>query len=168
MIAVQFTLRKTQVKKEQHSLLHSATTVYHEIKNFHADFCINLDTVNINLSTCNTEAPQCRNCNPASAESMPPIPMIANPGSSLAIAETARNPTGLIALPDTPPYVLSFSRPTAGHGVASALNPISPDTVLIAATPSAPPEPRICLQLYESHFQQKLANNIWGGGQNWP
>ena len=94
---------------------------------------------------------------------MPPIPMIANPGSSLAIAETARNPTGLIALPDTPPYVLSFSRPTAGHGVAFAVSPISPDTVLMAATPSAPPEPRICLQLYESNLQQKLANNIWEG-----
>jgi len=164
MIAVQFILRKTQVKKEQHSLFCSAITVYLEIRKFHVDFCINVDTVNINLSTCNTDAPQCRNCNPASAESMPPIPMIANPGSFLAIAETACNPTGLIALPDTPPYVLSFSRPTAGHGVASALNPISPDTVLIAATPLAPPEPRTCLQLYESYLHQKLSSNMGGGG----
>jgi len=150
MIAVQFILRETQLKRERHSLLCDAISVYLEIRNFHVDFCINFDTVNINLSTCNTDAPQCRNCSPASAESIPPIPMIANPGSSLAIVEMARNATGLIALPDTPPYVLSFSRPTAGHGVASALNPISPDTVLMAATPSAPPEPRTCLQLYES------------------
>jgi hypothetical protein len=28
------------------------------------------------------------------------------PGSSLAIAETARNAIGLIALPETPPYVV--------------------------------------------------------------
>jgi len=68
--------------------------------------------------------------------------MIENPGSALAIAETARNPTGLVALPDTPPYVLSLSFPTPGHGVASAFSPISPDTVLIAETPSAPPAVR--------------------------
>ena len=96
---------------------------------------------------------------------MPPIPMIGNPGSLLAIAETACNPTGLIALPDTPPYVVNFSRPTAGHGVASALSPISPDTVLTAATPSAPPTPRKCLQFYESYNNRKLTNNISGGGE---
>jgi hypothetical protein len=146
-------------------LLCSAITVYLAIKNSHVDFCIHFDTANISISTCNTDAPQCRNCNPASAESMPPIPMIARPGRSLAIAETARNPTGLIALPDTPPYVLSLSRPTAGHGVASAFNPISPDTVLIAATPSAPPETNKCLQFHESFQRHNLANNIGGWGR---
>lgn len=42
-------------------------------------------------------------------------------------------------LPDTPPYVVLSPRPTAGQGVLSALSPISPDTVLVAVTPSAPP-----------------------------
>lgn len=42
-------------------------------------------------------------------------------------------------LPDTPPYVVFFPSPTAGQGVPSALSSISPDTVLVAVTPSAPP-----------------------------
>lgn len=42
-------------------------------------------------------------------------------------------------LPDTPPYVVRCPRPMEGQGVPSALSPISPDTVLVAVTPSAPP-----------------------------
>lgn len=42
-------------------------------------------------------------------------------------------------LPDTPPYVVLSPTPTAGQGVPSAFSPISPDTVLVAVTPSAPP-----------------------------
>lgn len=42
-------------------------------------------------------------------------------------------------LPDMPPYVVLSPRPTAGQGVLSAFSPISPDTVLVAVTPSAPP-----------------------------
>lgn len=42
-------------------------------------------------------------------------------------------------LPDTPPYVVLSPAPTAGQGVLSAFSPISPDTVLVAVTPSAPP-----------------------------
>lgn len=42
-------------------------------------------------------------------------------------------------LPDTPPYVVLLPLPTAGHGVPSAFSPISPETVLVAVTPSAPP-----------------------------
>lgn len=39
--------------------------------------------------TCKTLAPHWRNCNAASAESMPPVASIGNPGKALAIAETA-------------------------------------------------------------------------------
>lgn len=42
-------------------------------------------------------------------------------------------------LPDTPPYVVLSPAPTAGQDVPSAFSPISPDTVLVAVTPSAPP-----------------------------
>jgi hypothetical protein len=52
------------------------------------------------------------NCSAESAESMPPIPRIGKPGSLLPIAETALKPIGLVALPETPPYVVLFSVPT--------------------------------------------------------
>lgn len=71
---------------------------------------------------------------------MPPIPMIAKPGKALAIDDTARRPTGLVALPDTPPYVVNLSAPTAGHGSPFEFNPINPEIVLIAATPLALPK----------------------------
>lgn len=51
----------------------------------------------------------------------------------------ARNAMGRVALPLTPPYVVRLSMPTAGQGVVSALTLISPDTVLMADTPLAPP-----------------------------
>lgn len=43
--------------------------------------------------------------------------------------------------PDTPPYVVRLPRPMPGQGEPSALSPISPETVLVAVTPSAPPAP---------------------------
>ncbi len=43
--------------------------------------------------------------------------------------------------PDTPPYVVRLPRPMPGQGEPSALSPISPETVLVAVTPSAPPVP---------------------------
>lgn len=92
------------------------------------------------LRTCKTEAPHCKNCNPTSAESMPPIPMIANPGKAFATADTARRPTGLVAFPDTPPYVVNLSVPMAGHGSPLEFSPINPEIVLMAATPLALPE----------------------------
>ena len=55
------------------------------------------------------------------------------------MAETALNAIGLTAFPLTPPYVVRFSNPTAGHACPLELSPIKPDTVLIAVTPSAPP-----------------------------
>lgn len=51
------------------------------------------------------------NCKADSAESIPPMPSIGKPGSLLPIADTARKPIGLVALPETPPYVVCFSRP---------------------------------------------------------
>lgn len=56
-------------------------------------------------------------------------------------------------LPDTPPYVVLSPAPTAGQGVPSAFSPISPDTVLVAVTPSAPP-----VKEKVSHF---LLNNLY-------
>jgi hypothetical protein len=44
-----------------------------------------------------------------------------------------------MAFPDIPPYVVDLLRPTAGQGMALLCNPINPDTVLIAVTPSALP-----------------------------
>lgn len=44
-----------------------------------------------------------------------------------------------VHLPDIPPYVVRFSKPTLGQGEPSALSPIKPETVLVAVTPSAPP-----------------------------
>lgn len=43
--------------------------------------------------------------------------------------------------PDTPPYVVRLPRPMPGQGEPSAFSPISPETVLVAVTPSAPPAP---------------------------
>lgn len=57
----------------------------------------------------------------------------------LPIDEIAFNACGLVALPETPPYVVRLSAPTAGHGVPSERNDINPCTVLIAETPSAFP-----------------------------
>lgn len=37
--------------------------------------------------------------------------------------------------------------PTAGQGVPSAFNPIRPETVLVAVTPSAPPVKKTCEHL---------------------
>ena len=62
------------------------------------------------------------------------------PGKELAMADTARSVIGLMALPDTPPYVVFCSLPIAGHATDDPLKPINPDTVLVAVTPSAPPE----------------------------
>ena len=56
-------------------------------------------------------------------------------------------------LPDMPPYVVLSPPPTAGQGVLSAFSPISPDTVLVAVTPSAPP-----VKEKVSHF---LLNHIY-------
>ncbi|KAH9415624.1 hypothetical protein DERP_000111 [Dermatophagoides pteronyssinus] len=44
-----------------------------------------------------------KNCNPDSAESIPPVARIVNSGTARATAETARNAIGLVALPDIPP-----------------------------------------------------------------
>lgn len=52
---------------------------------------------------------------------------------------TALKAIGLMAVPDTPPYVVRLPAPTAGQGVPSAFNPMRPETVLVAVTPSAPP-----------------------------
>lgn len=67
-----------------------------------------------------TDAPQCKNCKATSAESTPPAPSIENSGRCFAIVEMALRAWGLVAFPDTPPYVVDLLRPTAGHGVASA------------------------------------------------
>ena len=67
------------------------------------------------------------------------MPSIGNPGRCLEIVEIAFKAWGLVAFPDTPPYVVDLLRPTAGHGVASACSPINPDIVLIAVMPSALP-----------------------------
>ncbi len=45
----------------------------------------------------------------------------------------------LTAFPDTPPYVVFPSFPTAGQALPLELRPIRPETVLMAVTPSAPP-----------------------------
>ena len=74
-----------------------------------------------------------------SADSTPPAAMTGKPGRALTMAETFLSATGRTALPETPPYVVLFSLPTAGQGLALAFNPIRPDTVLMAVTPSAPP-----------------------------
>ena len=64
---------------------------------------------------------------------------IKNIYSFIPIAETALKAIGRTALPLTPPYVVRFSFPTAGHAWPFEFRPIKPDTVLIAVTPSAPP-----------------------------
>ena len=64
---------------------------------------------------------------------------IKNSYSFIPIAETALKAIGRTALPLTPPYVVRFSFPTAGHAWPFEFRPIKPDTVLIAVTPSAPP-----------------------------
>lgn len=67
------------------------------------------------------------------------MPKMGKPGKALAMDEMALSACGRVALPDTPPYVVRFSTPTAGHGVPSARNDIKPCTVLMADTPSALP-----------------------------
>lgn len=67
------------------------------------------------------------------------IPIIDNLVNLFPIADIALKAIGRVAFPLTPPYVVRFSRPTAGHAVVSAFKLIKPDTVLIAETPSAPP-----------------------------
>ena len=70
---------------------------------------------------------------------MPPVANIGNPGNAFAIADTARKAMGRMAFPDTPPYVVRLACPTPGHGVAPPFRCISPETVFVAVTPSAPP-----------------------------
>ena len=70
---------------------------------------------------------------------MPPVAKIGNPGRALPMADTARRAIGLMALPDTPPYVVRFSFPTAGQALPSPFKPIRPETVFVAVTPSAFP-----------------------------
>eukprot|EP01137_Pigoraptor_chileana_P009089 Opistho-2@56828 len=89
--------------------------------------------------TCSVLAPQCKNCSADSAESMPPVARMGKPGSFRAMFDTALRAIGRMALPETPPYVVFFSAPTAGHADALDLTPISPDTVLVAVAPDAPP-----------------------------
>lgn len=91
------------------------------------------------IFTCSTVAPACKNCNPASAESIPPVAKIGKPGMARATADTARRAIGRIAFPETPPYVVFFSRPMPGQGDPSAFKPISPETVFVTVTPSAFP-----------------------------
>ena len=55
------------------------------------------------------------------------------------MTETALSAIGLMALPDTPPYVVFFCLPTAGQALELAFSPIRPETVLVAVTPSALP-----------------------------
>lgn len=93
----------------------------------------------IEAHTCNTDDPACKNCNATSDESTPPIPRIGKPGILFPMAVIALNAMGLVAFPDTPPYVVRFSVPIAGHGVPSGFSDIKPDTVLMAETPSALP-----------------------------
>lgn len=90
--------------------------------------------------TCKAEAPACKKLSATSAESTPPIPRIGKSGSSFLIAVIALRAMGLVAFPETPPYVVRFSAPTAGHGSPFAFSDIKPETVLIAETPSALPE----------------------------
>lgn len=78
------------------------------------------------MGTCITDAPQLRNCKAISAESIPPIPRIGNPGRALAMDDIAFNAIGRVIFPETPPYVVYFSLPTAGQGVPFALTLISP------------------------------------------
>jgi hypothetical protein len=54
--------------------------------------------------------------------------------------DTALRAMGLMALPETPPYVVNFSFPTAGQASEFDFRPIKPDTVLVAVTPSASPK----------------------------
>ena len=109
--------------------------------------------------TWTTLAPACRNCNADAALSMPPVASIGNPGRALATAETARKAIGLMALPDTPPYVVRFSLPTAGHAVPSPFKCIRPDTVFVAVQPSAPPKIRhMGCSKWQERMQQKTIN----------
>lgn len=69
-------------------------------------------------------------------------------------------------LPDMPPYVVLSPRPTAGQGVLSAFSPISPDTVLVAVTPSAPPvKEKVTRFLWSRvHVKEREKNtkeNLW-------
>lgn len=63
-------------------------------------------------------------------------------------------------LPDMPPYVVLSAPPTAGQGVLSAFSPISPDTVLVAVTPSAPPvKEKVGLFLLNRVYENKRGRN---------
>ncbi len=53
-------------------------------------------------------------------------------------ADTLRA-TGLVALPETPPYVVLCATPTAGQASVEGLTCMRPDIVLMAVTPVAPP-----------------------------
>ncbi len=59
--------------------------------------------------------------------------------SQCASQHHTHTPHTLPLLPEMPPYVVLAPLPIPGQGVASALRAISPDTVLVAVTPSAPP-----------------------------
>ena len=89
--------------------------------------------------TCKTEAPACKYCIPTSALSIPPVARTGKPGRARAMADTARSAIGRIALPETPPYVVRCCCPIDGHADASPRNPIKPETVFVAVTPSALP-----------------------------
>ena len=65
-----------------------------------------------------------------------------------------------IHLPDTPPYVVLFPVPMPGQGLPSAFRPISPDTVLVAVTPSAPPMAKQTEIIYIIITVYILINNI--------
>lgn len=131
----------------------------------------------ISSHTCNTDAPACKNCNETSAESTPPIPRMVKPGNLFPIAVIARKAIGLVAFPDTPPYVVRFSVPTAGHGVPSGFKDINPETVLMAETPSALPIAMHHNNMHENFSEKNLikfrtfvggfsdrhnVSNIWG------
>lgn len=90
--------------------------------------------------TWRTDAPHLRNWIEDSAESIPPVAKIGNPGRARATAETALKATGRTAFPETPPYVVRLSRPTPGQGSPFPLRPMRPERVLVAVTPSAFPK----------------------------
>ena len=53
--------------------------------------------------------------------------------------DTSRRAIGRMAFPDSPPYVVFSSLPTAGQALELPFSPMRPETVLMAVTPSAPP-----------------------------
>mmetsp|Transcript_4290 Transcript_4290/g.8775 ORF Transcript_4290/g.8775 Transcript_4290/m.8775 type:complete len:221 (+) Transcript_4290:460-1122(+) len=97
---------------------------------------------------CINGAPAYIICTATSAESIPPVAIRGIPGIFLAIAEIARKAKGRTVLPHIPPYVillLAASCPTPQRpGLASVWNPVKPETVLMAVTPSTPPSRAAC------------------------